>query len=72
MNVLNLWSNKDHVLKYILKGWDRNITPIGLKAIGEVPGHTVRDVDLSKIVPGHLGYVDNHYLIAKIGDIIHD
>ena len=56
----------------MLKAWDRGIRPIGLKAIGEVPGHTVCDVDLTKIVSGHLGYVKNHYLIAKIGDIIHD
>jgi hypothetical protein len=52
--------------------WDSNINPIGLEGIGGVPGHTVRDVDLSKIVPGHLGYLENQYLIVKMGDIIHD
>ena len=70
--MLNLWSNEDGVLRHLLKLWDSNITPIGLKGIGEVTGHTVSDVDLSKMVPGHLRYIEKQYLIARIADIMHD
>jgi hypothetical protein len=69
---LNLRSDKDATLSKILYFWNNSIKPIGIHGLRQIPGHTVCDVDLSTIVKGHLSYKDQHYLIGKMGDDIHD
>ena len=72
MDVLNLRSDKDATLSKILYFWYNAVQPIGLYELRAIPGHTIRDVDLTTIVKGHLKYKNQQYLIGKMGDIIHD
>ena len=66
LTVINLYSHKDSVLKYLLKLCKPSIDPIGLGDLPEVPGHNIRNRDCSVVIDGHLAYRDHSNLVAKL------
>ena len=66
LTVINLYSNKDSVLKYLLKLCKPSVEPVGLHEIPEVAGHNIRNRDCSVVIDGHLAYRDHMNLIAKL------
>ena len=72
MNWVNLWSEDDWIVRYLLRLWNPNVDPIGGNCVGTIKGHTVSDVDMTGIVSGHSNYKDHLYAIAKMSSILHD
>lgn len=66
LNIVNLHSDCDSALKYLLKICKPAINPIGVYPIEEVPGHLILNQDCSSVVGGHLAYRDNMKLLAKL------
>ena len=56
MNVVNLYSDKDAILKYLLKLCKPSIVPLGLNPLSEIEGHEITNIDCSDFINGHLAY----------------
>lgn len=50
LTIINLYSDNDYILKYLLRLCKYDITPVGLNAIKQVEGHTVKNEDCTYYV----------------------
>jgi len=47
LTIINLHSNCDYILKYLLRLCKSDITPVGLNSIKQIEGHIIKNVDCS-------------------------
>ena len=66
MSLVNLYSDKDSILKYLLKMCKRDIVPIGLNPVTEIDGHEIKNMDCSKFIHGHLAYRERLDILARL------
>jgi hypothetical protein len=69
---VNLYSDNDYILKYLLRICKTDITPVGLNAIKHIEGHTIKNEDCTYFVGGHLSYRANLEFFAKYLKIADD
>ena len=66
LNIVNLHSDNDGALKYLLRICKPQIEPIGIHQIEEVPGHLVVNQDCTSVVNGHMSYRENMRVLARL------
>ena len=66
LSLINLYSNNDSILKYLLKLCKPNLVPVGLNPVKEIEGHEIVNMDCTAFINGHLAYREELNVLSKL------